>query len=62
MFKDAGNYLMEKDHDQFSGLFSGSPFEVPVEGNSDNYSWYLYLDNHQHFQVSIVRLSIAHEP
>ena len=51
---------MEKDHDQFSDLFSGSMFEVSVEGNNDNHSWHLYLDSHQHFQVSIVRLSINH--
>ena len=51
---------MDKDYDQFSHLGYLLLSGIAIEGYTHNYSWYLYVDNHQHLQMSIVRPSVNH--
>ena len=60
IFKAVCHYLMEKDYDQFAHLGYLLASGIAVEGYTHNYSWYLYVDNHQHLQMSIVRPSVNH--
>ena len=59
IFKDAFAYLIPQD-DRFSNIISGHSPEVLDKGYRSNPSFYVYLDKHQHLQISIVRLSINH--